>query len=362
MRHRPHPDRRRDRSTPLRRPWRAGLAFVLTAAVVSLSAGRASANTETAIKISVGQTVTKSFSDLVGDDGEGDAYEQAGNANYTSNAQDPSDCDPLPSCDDIPVVLNLPNSALGSGNPYLLEISITYEGGPGANTPLGTQTANTVAGSLWDNPIPAKGPHANGQDASCFTDPCGMNEAQLDTNSLSLVADQITGSADAFKLTLKLVDVSSGPGSCPGVSGGEGAPACPAGGSGGGSTGGGAPAPSGAPAQPVTASPAPFDSGGALPPTGSAASLPSPSSIGLALPSFAVQTGGPNPVLSALSSVQVGSVLGIGGKSLKQGTFLGIPAARPASNLAVVLSLVATPALLAVASAFMFVRRRRLSV
>jgi len=338
---------------------RLAVAVPMVLITIGLTSAKAWANTENAIKISVGQTVTKTYSDLVGDDAQGDAYQQAGNANYTSNAQDPPDCDPLPSCDDIPLVLNLPKSELGPNNNYLLEISLTYAGGPGAATPLGTQTVNTISGSLWDSPIPSKGPHANGQDGSCFTDPCVINEASPDVATLSLVADQITGTADQFVVTLKLVDVGSGAGaSCPGVSGGQGAPACPAAGSGSGSSGGGA---GQSPAQPA-ATPSSASTGGALPPSPQSASLPSTSSIGLGLPSFQLEAGGPNPVLSALSTVQLGSVLGIGGKSLKQGTFLGIPKAQPASTLAVVLSMVTAPVLLAGGWLFMSLRRRRLAV
>ena len=335
------------------RPAHFVVVVALAALVVGVPAHRAWANTENTVKIAVGQTVTKSYSDLVGDDAEAGAYQQAGNANYTSNAQDPPDCDSMPSCDDIPLTLDLPKSALTTDNNYLLQITLTYDNGAGANTPLGTETTNTVSASLWDNPIPTKGPHANGQDGSCFTDPCVINEASPDTTTYSLVADQLTGAADAYKVTIKLTDVGGGGGNCTETASGpvcQGSqtPSAPA----GGST---------SPASPSEAT-LPGAGAGALPPAPLASSLPAPTSIGLALPSYQVQSGGPNPVLSALSSLQVGSVLGLGGKALRQGTFLGIPAARPASSLAVALALLTTPALLVAGYVLLTLRRRRIGL
>ena len=344
----PRPDGR-----PGRRLGYLVLLLSFLALALGLPGTRASANTESAVKIGIGQTVTKSYSDLVGDDGEGAAYQQAGNPNYTSNAQDPSDCDPLPSCDDIPVVLDVPKADLVANNNLLLRVSITYQSGPGAPTPLGTETENTVAGSLWDNPIPTKGATKNGQDGSCFGDPCVINQASPDTTTFSLLADQIAGAADAFQLTLSLVDVGSGASGCVSTSSG---PVC-----------GGSPSASGSPAAGgSSAAPAPMASSGAgsgaLPPAASSASLPSPSSIGLALPSFQVQSGGPTPLLAQLSQVQIGSVLGVGGKALRQGSFLGIPAARPASSLAVSLSLLTTPVLLGAGYVILTRRRRGIGV
>ncbi|HZU74556.1 MAG TPA: hypothetical protein VE990_17495 [Acidimicrobiales bacterium] len=343
---------RRGRARPIHLLLAGGL--LAAASLLTTSAVRpapAWANTEKAFNIGVGQSITRTYSDLAGDDGEGDVDFEDGNPNYTSNAQDPPDCDPQPSCDDIPITLQVPKSALTPNNNYLLKVSFTYQGGPGANTPLGGETVNTIQGSLWDNPIPTKGPHANGQDASCAGDPCVMNEASPDTNKFSLVADQITGTANTFTLTISLVDVGSGPGSGPPVCGGAGAPACPGSDNGGGGT-----------SAPLTANPTDQGTSYNPPASGPEATpnLPSASAIGIPLPTFNVAPGGPNPALAALSSVNLGSVLGLGGKTLKAGGFLSIPAARPASTLAVVLSFVTAPVLMGLGAVWLLRRRRSL--
>ncbi|MHB1444783.1 MAG: hypothetical protein ACYCZV_03860 [Acidimicrobiales bacterium] len=347
----------------LGRGGRALLAVVLilpaTGLMSLMSAAPASANVEKTLTLHLGQQIVMTYNDLVGDDAEGLADAENGNQSYgnsadpnssqASNSQDPSDCQAQPGCDDIPIVLDVPKSDLAANNNLFFAVSFTYNGGPGVTAPGGqTQTANTVEGSLWENPIPTKGPNADNYDQFSEADPVVLNIGAPQVAKWNLVADNITGYATSFKLTIALYNVGNGP-----VSQGQ---------AGRGSTT--APPASSPPSGTSSSSPAPTPSSsppaGTYTPYSNSANLPTSNAAGIApAPDYPVLGGGPNPELARLANVDIASALGFGaGQSLRSGSFLGIPASRPASTLAVVLALVTTPALLLVGGLLMARRRR----
>lgn len=335
----------------------AALILPATGLLSLTSATPASANVEKTLTLHLGQQIVMTYSDLVGDDAEGLADYENGNQNYgnsadpnssqASLAQDPSDCQSQPGCDDVPIVLDVPKSDLGPNNNLFFAVSFTYSPGPGVTAPGGqSQTANTVEGSIWENPIPTKGPNADNYDQFSAADPVVLNIGAPQTAKWNLVADNITGYATSFKLTIGLYDVGNGPVS-------QGQP------SGGGATPTSLPSASGTPASPA---PAPSSSppAGTYTPYSNGANLPSSNAAGIApVPSYSVLGGGPDPELARLANVDIASALGFGsGQSLRAGNFLGIPVARPASTLAVILALVTTPVLLLIGGLFMARRRR----
>ena len=327
------------------------LGVVLSLAMVAIAGRSASANTETTVKIKVGQTVKLTLNDLSGDDANGFALFEAGSdtSGATPPGQTASGCDgpSNPSCDDIPITLDVPKSELTANNNLFLQAVFTYDTGPQVTAPNGSfQDTNQVTGWLWENPIPTTGPNANTYAETCGNEPCEEGVASPTVATFNLIIDQETGDAGPVSVVINLFDVASG--------------ATPAGGD--NASGSGPPAPTGG----ATSTPASSGGGsvsGSASPSGLPGQGPSPTSAasttGTTTPHFALDTDGADPLLASLANTDFASELGIGaGRALRTGAFIGAPAARPASGLAVALSLIVGPVLLAGLVGFMAFRRR----
>ncbi len=332
-----------------------GLGFLLTLA------RPAGANTEATVTVKVGQTVKLTLNDLSGDDATGTAENEAGSdtSGVTPPGQDAAGCEgppPNPSCDDVPITLAVPQSELKPNNELFLQTVISYNPGSRTSTPTGVyQNQNQITGWLWENPVPSTGPNAGTYDATCANEPCEEGAASPQVAHFDLVIDQEVGSTDPVSVVISLLDVasgasSSGSGSSGGTSAGGGS--FPGGGSGGGanaSAGSGSGASSGSSGAPTGSGPAPA----------AEPSAPIPSATPSTLPTFSSDSQGPSSVLASLANTDFGSELGIGGaQSLRTGQFFGTPPARPASGVAVALSLLVGPLMLVALLASLAYRRR----
>lgn len=359
----------------MRRAWvfrafaAAGVGGLALAGLL-IPASPASANTEKIVTLNVGQTVKMTLTDLAGDDASGVADYEAGSdsAGATPTGQDPAGCDgpSNPSCDDIPITLNVPKSALTANNNLFLQTTFTYDEGPQVTAPNGVyQTTNTIVGWMWENPIPTTGPNADTYDANCGNDPCEEGVASPQVAHFDLILDQQTGAADQASVVISLVNVASGA-----SSGGSGSSA--GSGSSGGTASSGGPGASGStttgspssgigtgasgPIGPAGSSTSPAGAIGPTGPTGSTAPASNPA---LPLPQYSVDQGGPDAALAALADSDFASALGIGGgQSIRNGQFFGVPPSRPASRLAVILSLTVGPFLLVLLVGWLAIRRR----
>lgn len=206
------------------RPWRLlGAAALAAGAGAVWAPAPAGALSDPGITIGLGQSITRTFPAITGDDAlsiaEANVYPTTGNPNGGPTDQPtPQSCQAAPNgqgCADVPITLAVPPSSVQTTT-YILSIAVSWPAQTvDSNTPeLGPTYTDTMQYYLWEDP-PAQVPNSPPPgthpafDSQDGVDPGNMTSVGPQSVHLDVLADNQAGVNSGFTLTVSLTDAAA---------------------------------------------------------------------------------------------------------------------------------------------------------